>query len=814
MFFQNEGFQMKTARLFVSLMFVFFSITALFSYDRIVLIEEFTSATCPPCVQASQNMNAVVDPGNGIISIRYHMDWPAPNDPFNVHNYSDNMSRRSYYAVTGIPFAAICGTTTLNPNDMAALQNAINSWKGQPSPMLITVEEDRSNPQNVQVTVRVTSDQAYSGVTLRVAVLARYVELPDLPQTLPNSNGETEFYDAMLKMLPNASGTVFDIGQGETKTFTFNYAMGSGELWPEGQIYVTAFVQNDQTKEVYQAGTNIVEYGVELQATMEYLRVDPNDEVSTQIQITNPYQDQDMDVDLLIDETMSIIPTGWNVSIDQPTLSLPAGQSATVTLTIAAGAKAGYARVVLKSKPKIADGIARVDRIAIRCLSNATRYIVYPFLGWGAAPAEALLALPDYGDYTTLMPEISPQILSAYPLEDFDAAIIFIDYFNRGVLSANVFDAIAIPLRNGLTAAIQAGKGVWIAAELDVLFAWHSTYGSSHAQNFWRNVVGIESGGNPVLRVQTNSSGQITGVIPFSVQGESGDPVGNGINLQFNTMPNWQSVPFVIYTENVQVVATDAVTVFRYDDNSVAGIRREDAQTGGRLVYQGFPIFGTMNITGMANLMQQVMVWITGGQTAPKPPTISAPAEVNFGVVPVGQTKVETFTVGNAGDEPLEITEMQLYDDAQVYQILNLPALPLTLQPGESIELQVEFAPTSADEFIAMLLIISNDPNNNPYSVVLNGRGQEATGVAFRSGEQSSISLRKVSNEEILVSWTDGAGATIEVRDITGRLVESTALSPGQFQWSWNVQHLPSGIYLLHVQTNGKEEIFTIQLTR
>jgi hypothetical protein len=54
---------------------------------KYVLIEEFTSATCPPCAPASEALNQTVNPAAGIISVRYHMYWPQPtNDPFYLAN--------------------------------------------------------------------------------------------------------------------------------------------------------------------------------------------------------------------------------------------------------------------------------------------------------------------------------------------------------------------------------------------------------------------------------------------------------------------------------------------------------------------------------------------------------------------------------------------------------------------------------------------------------------------------------------------------------------------------------------------------------
>ncbi len=792
-----------------SALFVF----QLYSYERIVLIEEFTSATCPPCVRGSENMNKVVDPSNGILSIRYHMDWPAPNDPFNLHNYAENMARRTYYGVGGIPHAVVCGQTEVNPaSDLKGLQQAIQHWQSRSTPLNITVAEDRSDPNNVQVTVTVKSDEALQGLTLRVAVVARFVELPDLPDQLANSNGETEFYDAMLDMLPDADGTDFNIAAGETKTFTFNYAMGSGELWPEGQIYVTAFVQNDQTKEVLQAGTDLVEYGVTLQALQRYLWVDPQDEVSTQVTVINPYSDKDLTVLLSVDENRSLLPLGWEAAVSMDTISLAAGQQQTFTLSIVAPAEAGYANVVVKVKVQVPDGVGRTETVEVGCMSNATRYLAFPLLGWGTATVTGLTGLPDYGDYVTLVPpsQVTPDFLTAYPLEDFDAVLFFTDYFSRGFLSANVFDELGVPLRNGITAAIQEGKGVWISTELDIYFAWDQQYGSSHAQNFWQNVVGVRSNGGPIMRVQTDNQGRITGVLPFTIEGQQGDSVGDGITLSYNQMTNWQQVPFVIFTENFTPVSNDVIAVFQDDEGQLMGIRREDPQSGGRIVYTGFPLHGTSDIAAVGQLMEQVMRWITAGKTAPKPPTISAPAELQFGEVAVGSSKTMTADIANVGNEPLEITGMTLYDDDQVFTILNAPSLPLTLQPGEKVTLEIQFQPKQTAEYVSMLIIESNDPRNNPYSIVLSGRGAGATGVAIEQ-EPKALQVRVIPDDRVEFRWEGVPIVNAEIRDIRGRLVHQFG-SVSASVWRWDIRDVPSGTYFVRIETARKSVVIPFQI--
>ena len=57
--------------------------------QRLVLFEEFTQASCPPCATTNPGLNAMLDAHpSEVVSIKYQTDWPG-NDVMNVHNPSE-----------------------------------------------------------------------------------------------------------------------------------------------------------------------------------------------------------------------------------------------------------------------------------------------------------------------------------------------------------------------------------------------------------------------------------------------------------------------------------------------------------------------------------------------------------------------------------------------------------------------------------------------------------------------------------------------------------------------------------------------------
>ena len=83
------------AIIFLSLFFLIqCSLFSQSSPKRLVLIEEFTSATCKPCVDADKVLKVVAKLDSGIIALKYHLNIPSPGDPFYKANteYKSNIS--------------------------------------------------------------------------------------------------------------------------------------------------------------------------------------------------------------------------------------------------------------------------------------------------------------------------------------------------------------------------------------------------------------------------------------------------------------------------------------------------------------------------------------------------------------------------------------------------------------------------------------------------------------------------------------------------------------------------------------------------
>ncbi len=89
----------------------------------------------------------------------------------------------------------------------------------------------------------------------------------------------------------------------------------------------------------------------------------------------------------------------------------------------------------------------------------------------------------------------------------------------------------------------------------------------------------------------------------------------------------------------------------------------------------------------------------------------------------LGGATNHSFTVSNHGNVPLSgiAASIAAGPDAAEFSVTTPP--PATLAPGASATFNVRFAPTVVGEAQATLLLASNDPDEQPFEVVLSGQG-------------------------------------------------------------------------------------------
>jgi hypothetical protein len=220
--------------------------------QRMVLTEEFTQASCPPCASANPTYNAMCDANpTKLIGLHYQVSWPGV-DPMNAENATQVATRVSYYGVTGVPDSKLDGSTTVYPSSLTQAQ--IDGRYATPAPFALTVSHSISSDfDSIYITVNIQAAQAFtaaSALKLHVAVVERDINFT----TAPGTNGELDFHWVMRRMLPSEQGTA--LGSSWTNAQSQVVTLSSLLPWylrNVNQIGVVAFIQETTSKAVHQA---------------------------------------------------------------------------------------------------------------------------------------------------------------------------------------------------------------------------------------------------------------------------------------------------------------------------------------------------------------------------------------------------------------------------------------------------------------------------------------------------------------------------------------------------------------------------------
>jgi hypothetical protein len=219
--------------------------------QRLVLIEQFTQASCGYCPAENTALKTLVDANpTKVIDMKYQVSWPG-YDPMYLQNTSQVDTRVTYYGVdaVGVPYTVMDGTYLSGGIPATA---ALNTEYAVVAPFTIGLSHTLSSDyDSVYVTIVVTATQAVTGtLKLQTCLVEKHIHFA----SAPGSNGETDFYNVMKKMLPTDQGTTLATSwtNGQTQTFTIGAPIPS-YLYDISQLAVCAFIQDNATKNVKQA---------------------------------------------------------------------------------------------------------------------------------------------------------------------------------------------------------------------------------------------------------------------------------------------------------------------------------------------------------------------------------------------------------------------------------------------------------------------------------------------------------------------------------------------------------------------------------
>ncbi len=217
--------------------------------EKMVLLEHFTSTENNNSKQADSIVNHTVNSNpRDAVDVHYHTSLSG-SDPFYAHNPVDPNARLLYYGLSSIPYALLDGGTgndtrfdfeynipdSLDIN-LASLQDA--------KFRLDIGTEISGNAISVSATITALQTLNNREISLHLAVVERNIQ--------PEENGAT--YESVLKaLLPSAAGSNYfrNWSPGDKETVNYNWPFSN--VYDPDEIRVVGFIQDDATKEVYQA---------------------------------------------------------------------------------------------------------------------------------------------------------------------------------------------------------------------------------------------------------------------------------------------------------------------------------------------------------------------------------------------------------------------------------------------------------------------------------------------------------------------------------------------------------------------------------
>jgi hypothetical protein len=236
---------------------------------RVVLMERFTNVGCPPCAPASiREDQFIADHGvEDLAIIKYHTPGPGP-DPMNVMNSAPLLDRLLYYNVPYVPFSLMDGVLFTDndqqlgnyPITYSVYQRFYDQRRAIPSPF--TVDTDGSlGATTGTISINVTAVDTVPAGNLKVRMVLYFNNV--IYPSPPGTNGESEFDFVFMDFIPNINGRGLTIVQGQTVNFVETFpipteipAAGGDPAVPveRAQLGIVAFVQDESSKEVHQAG--------------------------------------------------------------------------------------------------------------------------------------------------------------------------------------------------------------------------------------------------------------------------------------------------------------------------------------------------------------------------------------------------------------------------------------------------------------------------------------------------------------------------------------------------------------------------------
>lgn len=236
--------------------------------QRVILYEEFTGENCPPCASSNPYIDQTINPSfpGQILLLRYQTNIPTAPGAGSLYadNSTESNARKSYYAVNSAPSALFNGFELPDPqgtNDGHAILIHNSYYPGiipdsaiVNAPFGLSITHSlNATADSLTISATVTAAMSYTASTLVVHLALSESEI--YFTTPPGTNGETDFFHVMRKMVPGSNGTALDTvwAASQSQTVTHKIKIPT-YIKDKAKMEIIGWVQENATKRVHNAG--------------------------------------------------------------------------------------------------------------------------------------------------------------------------------------------------------------------------------------------------------------------------------------------------------------------------------------------------------------------------------------------------------------------------------------------------------------------------------------------------------------------------------------------------------------------------------
>lgn len=602
-----------------------------------------------------------------------------------------------------------------------------------------------------------------------------------------------------------------------TQVYTGN--VSNMNVTDKNNAFFVAVVHNKDNKEIINAdrvGKVIKPKDrIEAEISNPYISLANDSKHTAEVTLTNE-NDWAITADIAIDTDNSVIPQGWGVSVSNNSVTLKANETRKIQIEVLKNKIEGFGQIVLKVEPRESENVSiKSDVTAFFMSENIEEAIIYGFDD-GIAPV--VNAVVGSGEMSKpVLVSGANEIIQNFPqMANFKTAVFTISDASLGFTTSTTADQLEL-----IKSLMTNGCDLLIASCFDVINLGGIINGATptaQATDFLNNTIGITMG---VPLTILNQQGQLSSV-PFT--GVSGDPIGNGLTFNYNSAYNSQNYPFYArYMVTMQLNgktnaqaflnASTAVNQNLNENNNKVGIRLDN--NGQRTVLFSVAL-DPIPSPAREQLFKNTLNWLKGSGSTTNGPSISLNTQqIVFGEVKLNQTGTETIKVTNTGDEALVISAIN-FKNGTDFNVKG--SLPLTIDAGQTVNINVEFTPTEVKNYIDEITIVSNDANNPNTVISVRGIGLGTSSVSGIIPDVFTMTVGPnpvVNNSEIKLEINGSVNLDLELIDATGKVVRNIFNGVTTSNTlELNAGQLSSGTYYLNASVNGAKTQLPVVITK